>query len=421
MSKRTNSRRRYRRKSRLSRRGGMPVYRNANRVGETAINTFNAAAAAGTMLVLKFDSTAYSFFFEVRLPAGSNAYLNLTPTGPVPVRTLGMKVVLISTGEFHYTHIDETGRPRAKITTTVTDFRAECTTQRLIFDRMPGHSLVPGILHSRIEVDNADSRAFAMRIRAIPGNDHKTTVGINSIIQTLVANPNFRLGYVVMELIAQPVSVSDYCDHFTRIGNIVAPLFVTNMARWALLKIAHVTGILHADFHLGNIITGTSPENMLFADALVGNAPVAVPIPQTVQVIDWGRRVNINGTQLKANIDALFLAFEAYIIASRLAFRVPALGQPPPRLDNVPLDQQIHAVLRQYLEAAQPYNVNNHWQIEGLKTDPANPNRANGIDSFIICFFEARYRRSRTAINQNQALFASVVQHDPTTVSQMGF
>jgi hypothetical protein len=403
--------RRYRRKSRLSKRsrGGMPVYRHIGRINQSAANTF-IAVAPHSRLDLKSDSSLYSFFFEVRLAAGTTAYQNLTSTGPVAVRTLGMKVVLISTGEFPYTHTDERGHVFHKSTTTVTDFRAECRTQRHIFDAMPGHSLVPGILYSHIHTTNDESRTFATQMLPL-GLNQKTTVGINSIVHTLQANHNFRVGYVVMELIENPVSVGLYREQFAAQGNAVAPLFVTNLARWALLKIAQLTGILHADFHLGNIITGTSPENMLFSDSIpVGAVRQRVAIPQTVQVIDWGRRADINGTQLKANIDALFLAFHAYIDANIDAFRVPAIGATPPLLVNAALDQRVHVVLQQYLQTAQPYGVNNHWRIEGLKT-LANP---NGIDSFIICFFESRYRRSQTWITP--AMFNSVVRPDPTTI-----
>jgi hypothetical protein len=408
--------RRYRRKSRLSKRsrGGMPVYRHIDRIGQSAADTFNGVAPY-SRLDLKYDSSLYSFFFEVRLAAGTTAYQNLTPAGPVAVRTLGMKVVLISTAEYHYTHIDETGELFNKNTTTVAEFRAECRTQRHIFDAMPGHSLVPGILYSHIHDTHAQSLEFARSMHTIALPNAKTNVGINSIVATLQANHNFRTGYVVMELIENPVSVGVYREQFAAQGNAVAPLFVTNLARWALLKIAHVTGILHADFHLGNIITGNSPENMLFSDSImVGAVRQRVAIPHTVQVIDWGRRIDINGRPLKANIDALFLAFHAYIDADIDAFRVPAIGVPPPLRVNLALDQRVHVVLREYLQEAQafPPPPNNHWGIERLKT-PANP---YGIDSFIICFFESRYRRSQGSITQ--ASFNSVVRSDPSTMGR---
>jgi hypothetical protein len=401
----------------------MPVHRHIGLIGQSAAETFNAVRAHST-LELKYDSSLYSFFFEVRLGHGTNAYLNLTSTGPVAVRTLGMKVVLLSApDEVRYGHTDETGEYHRKSTSTDAEFRAECRTQKRIFDAMPGHSLVPGILYSHIHDTTAQSLTWARALRATAFPNAKTTIGINSIEATLQASfasgRNFRLGYIVMELIENPVNVRVYREQYAAIGNTVAPLFVTNLARWALLKIAQVTGFLHADFHLGNIMTGDSPENMLFSDSImVGGVREVRPITHTVQVIDWGRRIDINGTQLKARIDALFAAFYAYIDSDIVAFRVPAMGVPPPLRVNGPLDQQVRVVLREYLQAAQAFNPppNNHWGIERRKTDDPY-----GIDSFIICFFESRYRRSLASIIAQPAFqqsFNSVVQNDPTTMGR---
>lgn len=402
MSKQTKARR-YRRKSRVSKRhrGGMPVFRNRGRIGETATDTWRTVTPASTFTVIS-EYSLYSFFLRMDLPPGADQYIDLTAANLRPVTSLGLKIVLITDDEIPYMY-----RASRKSTTTVADFRTECTMQQHIFESMPAHSLVPGILYSRIR-NHAEAIDFITAIRNGNGMPQLTIDCMTTITEILQANHHFRLGYVAMEIIQNPQNMREYIAA----ADPAHQLWATNMVRWALLKIATVTGIIHADFHLGNMIYGTSPHSMFFHDEAPGGHRQA--IHGYIQIIDWGRSVDINGTPLKQAIDALFQAMDRYVVQENPEHFIT---QFVPRVHEA-MDNYIHGILARYLDTArtqQPFPIENDWRIEGLKTDLQNPNHANGIDTWMICLNEARYLRSQSLIDANRlAMFATVVYPDPS-------
>jgi hypothetical protein len=395
--------------------GGKPLFRAINQTGLTTEVTLRTAlginyapgggyiAANVTNFAIISTETLYGYVFRINL-RNNTALVNINvDNNPVNsyVNELGLKICVLANHEILYdTPIGQ------KCTTTLDDFRGECHAQYEIFSAsclQGANSLTPGIVHAEITNNNASINYLIhyQNITQRAGNHPDTINTFNILIQVLRQNPRWRLGFVYMDFVPRTMAIGRAIRE--SVSNRLRQLCLINMNRWALLRCAHVSGIFHRDFHLGNALYSQYPSPGFFHDVAPNGQ--LVPVNESIQIIDWGR--TCRDQNLWDSVRQLFGQMRGHILDERNAnqftqdfVRSNQIGRAHP---NVALfNRRITEIFTRWLIIGQCPHL--RWVVSGAANEV--------IDSHIIMYYEKRYISGRTRVDNNT--FNSVIRpQDP--------
>jgi hypothetical protein len=376
--------------------GGKPLFRNITEVNNTSNQSlrtafgFNGGPGFITSITLIGGPSFYNFFYLFNFNNINNSLTNINlDNNPVysNANNLVLKMCLISNDEIMY------GNQSTKI---LVDFRNECQIQYNIFTSscLPGaNSLTPGIVHAEILNNNVSINTLQnfRNITAGNNNDLAAINTFNLLINTLQANNTWRLAIVYMDFVPNSINIQ---LAILQINNNFQQLCLRNMYRWALLRCAHVSGIFHSDFHLGNGLYSQMNAPGFFHDQLPNGQ--LVPVNESIQIIDWSR--TFNDQPLSNAVRQLFNDMRLHIQNAANANQFTQnfnnsnnIGRGHP---NYPiLNAQIHNIFTNWLNLGNINLLPYQWVISNLPDEQ--------IDSHMIMYYENRYLLGRRLVNAN--------------------
>ena len=386
--------------------GGKPLFRSIDQISRTATQTLKHVFGFTkqpegeifprniTKIRLVADGALYSYFYKINIE-NNNSFININiDNNPVntPVNVLGAKLCIISPDNEAYYLNNE------KKTTTVESFHHECINQYNVFSTsylLGANSITPGIVYTEI-TSNANSilSLINMLKLAQKGKSVKTINSIKTIISVITENPTWKLGVVLMEYVINSVTIQEAFDRSNH--NITRQLCLRNMYRWALLRSAYKSQILHRDFHMDNALYSESYSPGFFHDVNLN------PIHETIQIIDWGRTMESPG--LIEDIKTLFHNLQSHIkhnpeqfVRSFAESHIKARSDPA----IVQFNERITLIFNRWLHIAGFTDLDAYnWVVDG------SPNQI--INSHIIMFYESRYLFGRPLVKSNS--FSSIIR-----------
>jgi hypothetical protein len=392
-------------KKSLKLRGGKPLFRNITQVNINTDNTlrtafgFNGGPVFITSITLIAGPSFYNYFYLLNLNNNNNNFITNINVDNNPVHSnpnnIVVKMCLISNHEIMYGN---------QSTRTSVDFRNECQIQYNIFTSscLPGaNSLTPGIVHAEI-LNNDVSINTLQNFRNITAGNNNDANAINTfnlLINTLQANNTWRLAIVYMEYFPNSINLLSAIQQV--LNNNFQQLCLRNMYRWALLRCAHVSGIFHRDFHLGNALYSQMNAPGFFHDQDPNGQ--LVPVNESIQIIDWS--YTFNDQPLSNAVRQLFNDMRLHI---QNAANANQFTQNLNNSNNIGRGDPNYAILN-----AQIHNIFTNWlNLGNINLPPYQwvtsnlPNEE--IDSHMIMYYENRYLLGRRLVNANT--YGTVIQ-----------
>jgi len=397
--------------------GGKPLFRNINQMQNTIAQSMHDAFTApnGTNNIRQFslvsDTSYFGYFYKIDI-GNNDTYLNINVNNaPVHsgVRQLGYKVTVVSP---NFRERWRAPGGNEKSTVTVREFREECSGQYSVFSAtcMDGaNSITPGIVACAIYT-NVNSIAILNSMIHRSANP-RTTATAQQLLWFLTSNNTVRIGLILMEFVPHSITISTAIDQ--SVGIPLRVTFLANMMRWALLRSAFTTQLLHADFHLENALYSRYPANTGYPGFYhdIDRAGRLIPIDESIQIIDWGQVER--DAQISADITQLFAGMHAHIRAHPDEFVndvMTAMHLANTMSVNVYLqfNTRILNIFTRWLQVARRAgNQYFTWVTRAFGIA-----QADGIYSFAICYHEARYMRNRNIVLANPHIYNSIV-HAP--------
>jgi hypothetical protein len=386
--------------------GGKPLFRHIDKTDtsakQTLIETLGLSRQIDQTYILSnvrelqliANNALYSNFYCLTIENNRNIININIDNNPVytPVNKLGLKICLISP-EREMFYLNE-----EKKTVTVASFHQECLYQYNVFSltyKDGANSLTPGIIYTEIQNNkNSIITIHNYLIAAQIQGDPETIESLNILLQVLTENPNWGMGSVFMEYVPNSITMQVAFDESN--GLILRQLCLRNMHRWALLRIAHKTNLLHRDFHTENALYSQVRSPGFFHNM------DGTPIDESIQIIDWGR--TMQNPRLTSDIYNLFMDLRKYIITHPALFTHDII-------ESNTLSKSSQSI---ELFNSRITDIFNRWlHIANFTTIPAynwvvdtSPNQI--IDAHLIMYYEFQYLIGRKMVNRNT--YATIVE-----------
>lgn len=386
--------------------GGKPLFRHIDKrdtsAKQTLIETLGLSRQIdGTYILsnvqdlqLIANSALYSNFYCLTIENNRNIININIDNNPVytPVNKLGLKLSLISPDREMY-YLDE-----QKKTVTVESFHQECQNQYSVFSltyKDGANSLTPGIIYTEIRSNENSILTLHNYLTAAQiHGDLETIESLNILLQVLRENPIWRMASVFMEYVPNSITMQVAFDQSS--GLILRQLCLRNMHRWALLRIAHKTKLLHRDFHTENALYSRVKSAGFFHDM------DGVPIDESIQIIDWGR--TMQNPRLTNDITSLIIDLRKYINRHPEQFTSDIMesNRLSKSSQSIQLfNRRITDIFNRWLHIANFTTIPVYnWVVSTL------PNQI--IDAHLVMYYEFRYLIGRRMVNENT--YATVVE-----------